>query len=605
MRERHKIFALILIMSVIAVSAMSSALYFQYKAEREQQRARLRETVQSWARIIESIARHAENHNVTDDPNDAYIATLDQIKGAAINFEGFGITGEFTLARRENDQIVFLLARRHDQSGNFDPISFSSKFAEPMRKALSGESGTLFGLDYRGVPVMAAYEPVAFFGLGIVAKIDLAEVGGPFVRTALLSSGVALAFIVLGTFLFLRIGNPIILKLENYSKDLETKIAEQEKSEQALSESEARWRTLAESSPDHIVTMDRDLVIEFVNFPSPGLTIEELIGNSIITYLPPEDQKPVKNLLEGVFRSGKPTLYETTYSPPQGPQIIYESIVIPRYQGKEIIGLTLSARDITEKKESQERQEAFSKELERINKELVIKTKQAQEGSEFKSKLLYMVSHDLRTPLHNMMGYLSLLVEQDKQSEASLVTIGRMKRNANKLSVMIDNLLDSASIERSKLQLYSEPVDLREVINEAVETVHAIAEEKHIRLLVDIDEPVPKAFVDRDKLQLILINLLGNALKFTQEGEVTLRALPINGSVAIQVEDTGIGMTPDELDVAFESFRRSPTAEKHRFAGTGLGLHISKELISLMNGSIQIESRPGQGTVVTLSMPRG
>jgi PAS domain S-box-containing protein len=219
MKDKRIIFTLIIIMSFIAMGGISITLFSLYQAAFGQQSGRLRDTVQSRARIIESIARHTVEHYRLEHANTvaleetAFKETLLQIIQAHGHFKGFGKTGEFTLAKREGDKIVFLLSHRHNDLENLKSVPISSEYAEPMRRALSGKSGTLVGLDYRGEIVLAGYEPVGVYGLGIVAKIDLAEIRAPFIKAATISIVLSFLLIFVGTFLFLRIGNPIIKRL--------------------------------------------------------------------------------------------------------------------------------------------------------------------------------------------------------------------------------------------------------------------------------------------------------------------------------------------------------------------------------------------------------
>ncbi len=219
MKDKRIIFTLIIVMSFIAMGGISITLYTLYQAAFAQQSERLRDTVQSRARIIESIARHTVEHyrlkhaDTVSLDETAFKETLSQIIQAHGHFKGFGETGEFTLAKREADQIVFLLSHRHNDLENLKSIHISSEYAEPMRRALSGKSGTVVGLDYRGEIVLAGYEPVGVYGLGIVAKIDLTEIRTPFIEAATISIVLSCLLIFVGTFLFFRIGNPIIKRL--------------------------------------------------------------------------------------------------------------------------------------------------------------------------------------------------------------------------------------------------------------------------------------------------------------------------------------------------------------------------------------------------------
>jgi len=226
-------------MSGIAVGVSGITLSALYSAAFEEQKARLLETAHSQARLIEAIARHeevdasrAQGLYPHDDP---FTATLGILRESHGQFAGFGETGEFTLAKHEDGEIVFLLSHRHADLEDPQPVPFAEKRAEPMRLALSEESGTVVGLDYRGEQVLAAHEPVKAFDLGVVAKIDLSEVRAPLIRAGLFAVGGAGGLIFLGIMASLRIGNPIVRNLE---------------------ESERKYRGLFDSTADSIVVVD-------------------------------------------------------------------------------------------------------------------------------------------------------------------------------------------------------------------------------------------------------------------------------------------------------------------------------------------------------------
>jgi signal transduction histidine kinase len=220
------------IMATVSLSTAVIAIYELYEAGFSVHRARLNEVVQSRARIIEAVARFDSEFSEEDVPGGATAATLSQIVEAHENFEGFGQTGEFTLARLEGDQIVWLLGHRHPdvekpeptRQAEVDapePIPLDSGLAEPMCLALSEKSGTIVGLDYRGVEVLAAYEWIPELDWGVVAKIDIAEVRRPLVRAGLMVSGIALLAIALGVGFILRVTSPLIRRIEARTQELE------------------------------------------------------------------------------------------------------------------------------------------------------------------------------------------------------------------------------------------------------------------------------------------------------------------------------------------------------------------------------------------------
>lgn len=265
----------ILAATVLAVVGVTiSALY---SAALDEVRARLGETARSHARLIEAIARFDEAHGASY-PFDPASASMLKIEDAHAQYTSTTRSGEFTLARRDGDDIVFLLPRRFagaSRSLRASRLPWDSDLAEPMRRALAGGSGTVIGPDYRGARVLAAYEPVAELDLGIVAKIDLAEIRAPFVRAAVLAGVVALLSITLGSLVFLRTTRAM-------SRTLET--------------SEAKYRDLFERAQDIILLLGGPqrtiLDINETGARQLGSPRDSLIGRGFASLLPAESGEP-------------------------------------------------------------------------------------------------------------------------------------------------------------------------------------------------------------------------------------------------------------------------------------------------------------------------
>jgi two-component system, LuxR family, sensor kinase FixL len=311
-RNRH-ILLLILVMAAIAVCVSGVAITMLYYTATQQQAMRLAETAQSQARFLEAVARFDARFSREDVPGGAFAATLQQIREAHELFKGFGSTGEFTLAKREGQQMVFLLSQRTESSENPDSslvVPIQGSLAEPMRQALMGHSGTVTGLDYRGVEVLAAYEPVAELNLGIVAKIDLTEIRQPFLQAGLLVILVTLVLVVIGTFFVRGIGNPLVSRLQ---------------------ENEQRLRGILDTAADGIITLDERGIIHSFNQSAEqifGYRADEMIGQDINALIlepfpypsasnstePDSQAGGAEREMTGLHRNGKKVPLEITVS---------------------------------------------------------------------------------------------------------------------------------------------------------------------------------------------------------------------------------------------------------------------------------------------------
>ena len=213
MRKRKEIIQLIIIMFLVVIIVGGTSIYLLYQTAFRQAEERMKEIAINQASLINEIAKFNRINNI-DYPGGSFEATLSQLKNAHEDFRGFGETGEFTLASIEGNFIVFLLNHRHGSTTIPSPVSLNSDLAEPMRRSLSGKSGTMVGLDYRGETVLAAFVPVEELNLGVVAKIDLSEIRHPFIQAILYSLITAMIIIFLGSLLFIKISNPLFINLE-------------------------------------------------------------------------------------------------------------------------------------------------------------------------------------------------------------------------------------------------------------------------------------------------------------------------------------------------------------------------------------------------------
>ena len=250
---------------------------------------------------------------------------------------------------------------------------------------------------------------------------------------------------------------------------------------------------------------------------------------------------------------------------------------------------------------------AMIAELQRNNEQLEAMNAKLRELDQLKSQFLSVATHELRTPLSIILGYNSMLSDAlaDRLDEPERETLRESVAACKRLIRLVNSMLDITQIESGKMRMNFEPADLRRVVSGVAALFQQEARVKNIHISLELPQRLPRLVMDAERIEQVLVNLLGNALKFTPEGgAVTINVGTQDGSVQVAVSDTGIGIAPEDRAIIFDEFAqvRRQTANRHR-EGSGLGLAIARRIVEAHHGTLEVESEVGQGSTFRFTIP--
>ncbi|MBB3220188.1 PAS domain S-box protein [Pseudoduganella umbonata] len=371
-------------------------------------------------------------------------------------------------------------------------------------------------------------------------------------------------------------------------------ISERRRIERELADSERFLRTVADNSPALIAYLDRDEVYRFANrrFETLlGVDPVHMIGKRLGDLVGPQIYGTLRGYIDTVL-SGQAVHFETEFAMPGWPGYFMADYIPSIGTDGAVQGFHVMAMDITDRKMA---------ELAQARNERL-----AQAASRAKSEFVANVSHEIRTPLNAVLG-LAHLLDNSALAPQQREYVNMIQSCGKTLVGVIDDVLDFSKIEAGRVDIAALPFEMGEIVEAAATAMRASA--KPLELVVDVEPDLPAAFIgDAVRLQQVLLNLVGNALKFTAQGQVvfTVARLGQHGNTAtvrFAVRDTGIGIDPEQQTRLFTPFEQADAGISRRFGGTGLGLTIARQLTELMGGRIELSSVPGEGSEFSVTLP--
>jgi PAS domain S-box-containing protein len=357
------------------------------------------------------------------------------------------------------------------------------------------------------------------------------------------------------------------------------------KAEKALQESQERVRFITQKAIDAIISVSDKQEITSWNYGAEvmfGYNEKEMLGKPLHMVIPEADffqkatsSKPIE--LKGFHQDKHAFPVEASHTRWKSGDIYFDTIII---------------RDITERKNNEKR--------------LIKAMQEAKAANEAKTEFLATVSHELRTPLNAIIGFNQCLlmgmdgVINDSQ-RASLIKI---EKSAFNLLHLINDILDLAKIEANRTEVEIGSYNIVELVVSCFEEVHSMIMQKNIQLYLSVDKPLILVDFDKAKIRQVLLNLLSNAVKFTEKGEIDVTVLDGSHQVEIQVKDTGIGLSEEEIAKLFKPFSQADSSITRKYGGTGLGLAISKKIVDLHEGSLKVKSVKGEGSTFIFTLPK-
>lgn len=361
-----------------------------------------------------------------------------------------------------------------------------------------------------------------------------------------------------------------------------------------------RYLELFDCAPDGYLVTDPDgKIIEANRAATNQIKVPKkfLIGKPLSNYIPEEERRAFRTQLLQLRSMEQIQGWEIRLQPRHGNQFdcSINLTTMCDDQGN-LLGWRWLFRDITARKQAEEQLRSVQ-----------LQNLQLQEAARIKSQFISVVSHELRTPMNSILGFSQLLLRRYYHllPPELRTMVERIVNSGKQLLVLIENILDFSTLEADRLELQPQEFNLVELVTNTTEQLHFLTEQKNLTLAIHTNIQNPRIVNDKDRLRQVLVNLLDNAIKFTDTGGVFVEVRQTDqDKLAVMVRDTGIGIPEAEVKNIFLGFWQLNQSTTRRHCGTGLGLAIVDKLLHLMNGTITVESKEGEGSTFCVVLPR-
>ena len=575
------------------------------------------------------------------------------------NYSGLKSTGVVIIAKREGDEMLVIAPIRHHKDAAFN-LRLPMRDEQPtaIQNAVNGLKGSGRIINFEGRDVLAAWRYLPELNWGLVISVDSDEAffAASLLQKQLIYSAVVIALmaIIMGAFFAGFISRPLQLLVQaskriaagdfkrmipqKYSGELGQLVESfnrmqmsREEFEKELVQSEQLKLDLLNNASAVIYIRDINGKYLFINRmceKQMNVSNEDIVGKSCYDTFSKEVADKVLSNDREAMAASSPLEFDETMLTAEGLRI-YSSVKFPlkQYDG-EVYAVCGICNDITEKKQLDTQMKEYRQQLEvrvaertlelqqsvddlsMTQKQLIVAEKKALEASRLKSEFLAHMSHEIRTPMNGVVGMADVLLAMDMNDEArECATV--IKQSSASLLCIINDILDISKIEAGKLILDKRAFSLQDIVDDIQSFFSVAFKENAIQFRCTMDETLPRAIEsDPARLRQILINLIGNAVKFSHDrGEIILRinaAADISDdsdefAIAFSVEDDGIGIPAAQQANLFEAFTQADNRPQ-QVQGTGLGLQISKRLVQLLGGQIQLQSEEGRGSIFSFTI---